>query len=33
MKNEGKLTVNTNKENSNTVIINGENWTEKSWLR
>lgn len=33
MKNEGKLTVNTNKENSNTVIINGEKWTEKSWLR
>lgn len=33
MKNESKLTVNTNKENSNAVTINGEKWTEKSWLR
>ena len=33
MKNEGKLTVNTNKENSNIVIINGEKWIEESWLR
>ena len=28
MQNKGKLTVDTNKENSNTVIINGEKWTE-----
>lgn len=30
MQNKSKLTVNTNKENSNTVIINGDKWTEKS---
>ena len=28
MQNKGKLTVDTNKEISNTVIINGEKWTE-----